>query len=394
VTPSDSSLLRRTITAQLSDDEYALFLAACERSGLDPFARQIYAMRRGNRLVIEATIDGLRLSAERTGKYSGQLGPEWCGPDGVWRDIWTSEQFPTAARVGIKRSDFTEPLWGKALYSEYVQETEFWRDMPTLMVAKVAEALAFRKAFPQQFSGLYTPEETESRANANRNTIPFPLQTDAQGYQSADCRQNSNGATREESGDDEHSLIVSETISGSSASDPEETQRVQSISAGVGVDDDTPSVRMARAIIPGYGLPEQDARKSVLPRGAVGKRHASKVSGSSACDPSESKPRRVGTPGDDPGRGGSGLSPVPAPLQPFLIDGRVGNHRNVKAAFRFIQGELENALGVREGAETFRRIYMRLPRIFKTREECSRATLACWCELWAIVEGAGKKVAA
>jgi hypothetical protein len=144
MTPSDSSLLRRTITAQLSDDEHALFLAACERSGLDPFARQIYAMRRGARLVIEATIDGLRISAERTGKYSGQLGPEWCGTDGMWRDIWTGDKPPTAARVGIKRSDFSEPLWGKALYPEYVQDTEFWRDMPTLMVAKVAEAIRTR----------------------------------------------------------------------------------------------------------------------------------------------------------------------------------------------------------------------------------------------------------
>jgi phage recombination protein Bet len=284
MTPSDSSLLRRTLTAQLSDDEHALFLAACERSGLDPFARQIYAMRRGNRLVIEATIDGLRISAERTGKYSGQLGPEWCGPDGAWRDIWTGNKPPHAARVGIKRSDFTEPLWGKALYSEYVQDTEFWRDMPTLMVAKVAEALAFRKAFPQQFSGLYTPEETQAQVIA--------------------------------------------------------------------------------------------------------------ISGSSASASSETQPHRDGTPGDDPGRGGEHARIIPAPLQPFLIDGRVGSHRNVKAAFRFIQGELENALGVREGAATFRKIYMRLPRIFKTREACNAATLNCWCELWAEVERAEKQEAA
>lgn len=277
-------LLRRTITAQLSDDEHQLFVLACERSGLDPFARQIYAMRRAGRLVIEATIDGLRLSAERTGKYAGQLGPEWCGPDGAWRDIWTETKHPTAARVGIKRSDFTEPIWGKALYSEYVQEGGFWRDMPTLMLAKVAEALAFRKAFPQRFSGLYTPEETQAQVIA--------------------------------------------------------------------------------------------------------------ISGSSAGASSETLPHRETSPGDDPGRGGEAARIIPAPLQPFLIDGRVGSHRNVKAAFRFIQGELENTLGVREGAETFRKIYMRLPRIFKTREACNAATLNCWCELWAEVERAEKREAA
>jgi phage recombination protein Bet len=313
MTPSDSSLLRRTITAQLSDDEHQLFVLACERSGLDPFARQIYAMRRGNRLVIEATIDGLRLSAERTGKYSGQLGPEWCGADGQWRDIWTSEQFPTAARVGIKRSDFTEPLWGKALYSEYVQDTEFWRGMPTLMVAKVAEALAFRKAFPQQFSGLYTPEETQAQQEGVK-----------------------------------------------------------------------PAIRdLNRVSVIGMSVPiSQVAGNPPV------------ISGSSASASSETQPHRDGTPGDDPGRGGEHARIIPAPLQPFLIDGRVGSHRNVKAAFRFIQGELENVLGVREGAATFRRIYMRLPRIFKTREACNAATLNCWCELWAEVERAEKREAA
>ncbi len=161
MTSQQCSLLRRTITSQLSDDEHALFLEACHRSGLDPFARQIYFLRERGKLVIQATIDGLRISAERSGHYGGQLGPEWCGPDGAWKDIWTQEEPPAAARVGIRRADFADPVWGKALYSEFVQETEFWRGMPTLMLAKVAEALAFRKAFPAEFSGLYTPEEKE-----------------------------------------------------------------------------------------------------------------------------------------------------------------------------------------------------------------------------------------
>ncbi len=161
LTPQQTSLIRRTVTAHLSDDEHELFIAAAERSGLDPFARHIYPLRDRGQFTIHCTIDGLRLSAERTGSYRGQLGPEWCGEDGVWRDIWTDGDLaPTAARVGILRADFAEPVWGKALYSEFQQDTDFWHGMPSLMLSKCAEALGFRKAFPLQFSGLYTPEET------------------------------------------------------------------------------------------------------------------------------------------------------------------------------------------------------------------------------------------
>jgi phage recombination protein Bet len=174
LTPDQDSLLRRTITKNLSDDEHALFVQTCERSGLDPFARHIYPIKRKQwnsetrsqewTYAAEATIDGLRLTAERTQRYGGQLGPEWCGKDGIWRDIWTSDEPPCGARVGIIRQDFDQPVWGKALYSEFVQlnngePTAFWVKMAANQLAKCAEALGFRKAFPRQFSGIYTGDE-------------------------------------------------------------------------------------------------------------------------------------------------------------------------------------------------------------------------------------------
>jgi phage recombination protein Bet len=164
LTPEQTQLLRRTLTRELSEDEHELFLNVCHRSGLDPFSRHLYPLRKNGRLTFESTIDGFRFSAEQTGKYAGQLGPEWCGPDGVWRDIWTGDEPPTAARVGILRSDFRKPVWGKALYAEYVQlehgePTQFWDRMAANQLAKCAEALGFRKAFPREFSGIYTSDE-------------------------------------------------------------------------------------------------------------------------------------------------------------------------------------------------------------------------------------------
>lgn len=169
------SLLHRTIARGASEDELALFVEQCVRTGLDPFARQIYSVRRKQwnsqshsyeeAQVIQVSIDGFRLIADRTHKYAGQVGPWWCGPDGEWQEVWLSDEPPTAARVGVLRHDFHQPLHAIAVYKSYVQTNSYgepvsrWKTDPAGMLAKCAEALALRRAFPQELSGLYTTEE-------------------------------------------------------------------------------------------------------------------------------------------------------------------------------------------------------------------------------------------
>lgn len=156
------ALLRTSFGASqqdpLSNSELAYFAQVCTRTQLDPFRRQIYAIKRGGRMSIQVGIDGMRAIAVRSGHYEGQTPVQWCGDDGKWTDVWLSSKPPAAAKVGVYRRGFREPLWAVARYASYAQDN-LWRKMPEVMIAKCAEALALRKAFPEDISGLYSDDE-------------------------------------------------------------------------------------------------------------------------------------------------------------------------------------------------------------------------------------------
>ena len=137
------------------------FLQHCRRTQLDPIARQIYAICRKGRWGIQISIDGARLIAERSGKYAGQTPVEWTGDGQTWTQVWLDRQPPAAARVGVHRSDFREPLYAVANFQAYAAGGPMWDKMPALMIGKCAEMLALRKAFPQDLSGLYSMEEMD-----------------------------------------------------------------------------------------------------------------------------------------------------------------------------------------------------------------------------------------
>jgi phage recombination protein Bet len=215
-TSKQLELLKRTIAYGATDDEFELFVGTCKRLRLDPFARQVYFLKRrtydknandgrGGYVEIgrtETSIDGYRLVAERTGEYRGQIPAEWAdvsidehtGDVNIrWFPVWPyTDRTPYAARVGVVRADFAQPLYEIARYDAYVQLKEVWQNNqatgrfePNAMwskrgpeqLAKCAEALALRKAFPNELSGVWTSEEmdqSENPENARSESQPRP----------------------------------------------------------------------------------------------------------------------------------------------------------------------------------------------------------------------------
>lgn len=188
--PEQRAALFQLGLSQAGDADLAVFLHVAQRTGLDPFSRQIYMIKRwdkdigGYRWTIQTGIDGFRIIADRRNEYRGQTEPQWCGDDGVWRDVWLSPKPPVAARIGVLRADFAMPIYGIALYREYAQTkqngnlTAMWSGKPAHMIAKCAEALALRKSFPNDLSGIYTEDEMARFDTADDDGSDGPVVVD------------------------------------------------------------------------------------------------------------------------------------------------------------------------------------------------------------------------
>lgn len=148
-------------------DQALVFLNYCVKTGLDPFSKQIYL---ANGAIIVG-IDGLRLIAARTGEFRGTTAPSWCDDTGQWHDVWVAATPPAAAKVGVWREGFAEPVYGVAMWREFGGKGQTWGKMPAHMLAKVAESHALRKAFPAEMSGIYTAEEMAQSQTQNGGPV-------------------------------------------------------------------------------------------------------------------------------------------------------------------------------------------------------------------------------
>jgi hypothetical protein len=184
------------IDADYDIGEVIAFLMDCRKRGFDPYAKEAMLYRIAGKYIRHVGIEGLRRKAEETREYRGQAPPMFCGPDGVWKDVWTGDEPPLAAKVGVYRAGFVEAVSRPVFWDEYCPTQEEKRQLgrnqwektgrrvpianwrpasqggkPLVMLIKCAEAAALRAAWPNTFSGYYVPEETaKMRADADQHT--------------------------------------------------------------------------------------------------------------------------------------------------------------------------------------------------------------------------------
>jgi phage recombination protein Bet len=145
-------LIKKVIAPDLNDAELQLFLWNANRMGLDPLARQLYAVKRSGRMTLQIGIDGFRVVANR----NGLAGIEEAVHDDEKADHPMWSKVTVYRFIGGERIPFT----ATARWAEYnVPNNSMWKKMPYLMLDKCAEALALRKGFPNELSGVYTTDE-------------------------------------------------------------------------------------------------------------------------------------------------------------------------------------------------------------------------------------------
>lgn len=166
LTPEQIDLVKRTICKNATNDELQLFLHQCHRTGLDPLSRQIYFQKYKNNttgkdeVVFITAVDGYRAIANRSGVYAGSDDP-----------VFDNEEKPRKATVTVykmvqgQKCAFTASARWDQYYPSSEKKAFMWKKMPHLMLGKVAEALALRKAFPAELSAVYTEPEMDQAEN-------------------------------------------------------------------------------------------------------------------------------------------------------------------------------------------------------------------------------------
>lgn len=159
------AVLKNTVAKGLNDHEFAMFLELCKATKLNPFKREIWAIKSKDYTNKRGELVAGQLQL-MTG-FNGYLAianahPEY---DGMECDVIRKEGGGIDyAEARVFRKDRKRPSTVRVYFSEFYKpgfngKESNWDKMPAVMIQKVAKSHALREAFPQELGGMYTQEE-------------------------------------------------------------------------------------------------------------------------------------------------------------------------------------------------------------------------------------------
>lgn len=157
--------MRDTVAKGATDEEFKLFCAIAQSTGLNPFLKQIWFIK-GNKYQnkkgewvqppaqIMTGIDGYRAIANTHPAYDGTEIQTDRDKDGK----------PTRCTAKVWRKDRKFPAVAEVMFREYYKagfngKESVWDKNGTVMIEKVAESLATRRAFPLEVGPIRTFDE-------------------------------------------------------------------------------------------------------------------------------------------------------------------------------------------------------------------------------------------
>ena len=170
-TPEQVNTIRNTVAPKASDDELKMFLSIATTYGLDPFLREIWCVDMNGRNVITTGRDGYLKIANRNPNFDGMVSDVVHAGDKFMKEGDNIKHFYTVSNRGpiigayaiVYRKDRAHSSYFFAPFSEYNKGFNTWKQYPSAMIQKVAEACALKRAF--SISGLVTEEEISNNDN-------------------------------------------------------------------------------------------------------------------------------------------------------------------------------------------------------------------------------------
>lgn len=210
--PKKLELIQRTVAKDANRDEFSAFIHICQNVNLDPLRKQIYCFvfnkddAAKRQMTVVTAITGYRAIADRTKcyrpgaieiVYDDGLKNENTNPLGIlcaratvfkfahgeWHPTTDEaywEEFAPISKGGSEGEEWEDipgqfhpvghknagkPKRRKVIRGDAIERLDpskgGWRKMGRVMIGKCAEGAALRRAFPDDFAGLYVEEELD-----------------------------------------------------------------------------------------------------------------------------------------------------------------------------------------------------------------------------------------